>query len=82
MGLPLPERDCKREQEMVRMPMSLRIRNQGEKAKSEKDQEGRRQKVVTWSQKEKCVSRESKDINVSLALRDRFENRELTVGFK
>lgn len=66
------------------MPMSLRIRDQGEKAESEKEgkEEGRRQKVVTWSQKEKCVSRESEDINMSLAPRHRVENRELTVGFK
>ena len=38
--------------------------------------------MVTWSQKEECVSRESKDINVSLVPRDRVENRELTIGFK
>lgn len=70
------------EQETVRMPMSLRIRDWGEKAESEKDQEGRRQKVVTWSQKEEHVSRESKDISVSLAPRGGVENRERTIGFK
>ena len=79
MGLPLPERgrtgDCKDAHE-------FKNRDWGEKAESEKDQEGRRQKVVTWSQKEEHVSRESKDISVSLAPRGGVENRERTIGFK